>query len=535
MSPAPVQSIDQPERKRPIIMNWVKRGLCAASLAALAFSGVPAVAQDDIPEPEIKREFRAAWIATVANIDWPSRKGLSTEEQKAEMIAILDKCAELNMNAVVFQVRPATDALYQSEIEPWSDVITGEMGKAPEPFYDPLEFTVEEAHKRGIEVHCWFNPYRSLHPSTKNVSDNHISKTNPEIAKKYGNHYWLNPTDQRVQDLSLNVMMDVVKRYDIDGVHMDDYFYPYPSYADGADFPDDDTWKAYQDAGGQLERADWRREAVDKFVERLYSEVKRTKPHVKVGISPFGIARPGHPPDVVSGFDQYETLYADAQKWLNEGWVDYYTPQLYWAMASPQPYMNLLRYWIDQNHHNRHMWPGLYTSKFASQQDTPTEIINQIAATRFLEASGEVHFSMKALVNNSNGISDMLKATVYKDPALVPASPWLDDVAPAKPEVSVENDTTTNTATVTWKSGNSEEAWLWTVYTLTGRSWTPQVMSSTSTTLTLSPDDKGNMPSRVAVAAVDREGNESEKTIVEVKGASTGVVVENAPVIDQVQ
>lgn len=497
-------------------MNWVKKGLCAATLAAMAVGGGQlAWAQDDIPEPEIKREFRSAWIATVANIDWPSRKGLSTEQQKAEMIAILDKCAELNMNAVIFQVRPAADALYKSDIEPWSDVITGEMGKAPEPFYDPLEFTVEEAHNRGIEVHCWFNPYRALHPSTKTISDNHISKTNPEMAKKYGDFYWLNPTDKQVQDLSINVMLDVVKRYDIDGVHMDDYFYPYPEYGKGADFPDENTWKAYQDAGGELEKGDWRREAVDKFVERLYSEVKRTKPHVKVGISPFGIARPGLPPEVASGFDQYATLYADAQKWLNEGWVDYYTPQLYWGIASPQPYMYLLKWWMDQNHHNRHMWPGLYTSKFAGQQDTPTEIINQIAATRFLGATGEAHFSMKALLNNNRGISDMLKETVYKEPALIPASPWLDDVAPEKPEVSIENSETTTATTVTWKAGNSEQPWLWTVYTLSGKRWSPRVMPGTSTTLTLSPNSQGNLPSRVAVAAVDREGNESEKTIVE--------------------
>lgn len=493
-----------------------------------------AMAQDDIPEPEIAREFRAAWVATVANIDWPSRKGLSTQEQQDEMIAILDKCSELNMNAIIFQVRPATDALYESKIEPWSDVITGEMGKAPEPFYDPLKFTVDEAHKRGIEVHCWFNPYRSLHPSTKNVSDNHISKTNPEIAKKYGEYYWLNPTDKRVQELSLNVMLDVVKRYDIDGVHMDDYFYPYPEYGKGADFPDDDTWQAYKKDGGTLERNDWRREAVDKFVERLYSEVKKTKPHVKVGISPFGIARPGNPPEVMSGFDQYETLYADAQKWLNEGWVDYYTPQLYWGLASPQPYAYLLKWWMDQNHHDRHMWPGLYTSKFAGKPETLAEIPNQIAVTRFLGATGEVHFSMKPLLNNTNGISDLLKEGVYKAPALIPATPWIDNVAPDKPEVSVANDTETTGVVVSWKKSGAEEAWLWTVYTLSGKTWKPHVMPATSTTLTIAPDAKGNLPTKVAVAAVDRDSNESEKVIVDI-APKRGIVVEEVMTEGQVK
>jgi uncharacterized lipoprotein YddW (UPF0748 family) len=489
---------------------------------------------DDVPEPEAPREFRAAWVATVANIDWPSKKGLSTDQQKQEMVAILDKCVELNLNAIVFQVRPAADALYESKLEPWSDVLTGEMGKAPEPFYDPLTFTVEEAHKRGIEVHCWFNPYRALHPSTKTISDNHISKTNPEIAKKYGDFYWLNPTDKRTQDLSLNVIMDVVKRYDIDGVHMDDYFYPYPEYGKGADFPDEDTWKAYKDGGGELEKGDWRREAVDKFVERLYSEVKATKPHVKVGISPFGIAKPGNPPEVASGFNQYETLYADAQKWLNEGWVDYYTPQLYWGIASPQPYMYLLQWWMGQNSHNRHLWPGLYTSKYVGKCETIAEIPNQIAATRFLGATGEVHFSMKPLMQNTNGIDEILKEGVYKEPALIPASPWIDDVAPEKPEVTLNQDKATTAAQVSWKTGSSEQAWLWTVYTLQGKKWTTHVMPATSTTLALQPDSKGAMPTKVAVAAVDRNGNESEKVTVELK-ANSKVTIEDAKPEGQVQ
>lgn len=519
-------------------MNWIKLGLCAAAMAAVTLGGGPPVmAQGNIPEPEAAREFRAVWIATVANIDWPSRRGLSTQQQKDEMIAILDKCSELNINAVVFQVRPAADALYKSDIEPWSDVLTGEMGKAPEPFYDPLTFTVEEAHNRGIEVHCWFNPYRAKHSTTKKISDNHISKTNPEIAKKYGDYFWLNPTDRRTQDLSLNVMMDVVKRYDIDGVHMDDYFYPYPSYADGAQFPDDDTWKAYQESGGDLSRDDWRRKAVDDFVERLYKEVKKTKPHVKVGISPFGIARPGSPPEVASGFDQYSTLYADAQKWLNNGWVDYYTPQLYWGIASPQPYLSLLQWWMDQNTHNRHIWPGLYTSKYAGKCETLAEIPNQIAATRFLGATGEVHFSVKPIMNNANGIADLLKDGVYKTPALVPATPWIDDDAPGKPEVSVADSETTEGQTVSWKSANEEDDWLWAVYTLKGRNWTTHILPATSASLTLEADSKGALPSRVAVAAVDRNGNESEKVIVPIEAKEkTSVVIEDAePEEDQVQ
>lgn len=514
-------------------------GVYVALFAATAIGGGgQAVAQDEIPEPEARREFRAAWVATVANIDWPSKKGLSTEEQKQEILTILDKCVELNLNALVLQVRPAADAIYQSDIEPWSDVITGRMGQAPEPFYDPLTMWVDEGHKRGIEIHCWFNPYRALHPSSVKggISDDHISKTNPEIAKKYGDFFWLNPTDQRVQDLSMQVIMDVVKRYDIDGVHMDDYFYPYPSYADGADFPDDDTWEKYQASGGELERDDWRREAVDKFVERLYNEVKAAKPHVKVGISPFGIARPGYPPEVVSGFDQYSELYADAQKWLNEGWVDYYTPQLYWGIASPQPYLYLLQWWMSQNTLDRHMWPGLYTSKYAGDPAMLAEIPNQIAATRFLGATGNVHFSMKPLVNNANGISDLLKSGLYAEPALIPASTWIEESAPEKPELTMEPTAadagTTAGPTLNWKMGNSEEPWLWALYQLNGRKWSMQVLSATSSSLTVQPDAKGNLPARVALSAVDRNGNESEKAMVEV-GEVKEEEVDRGP--DQVQ
>lgn len=527
-------------------MLWKAIGFTAALMAVATLSGGNAMAAEaatsataEIKEPVANRDFRAAWVATVGNIDWPSRKGLSTEEQKAEMIAILDKCVELNMNAIVFQVRPACDAIYKSDIEPWSPVITGTMGQAPEPFYDPLEFTVAEAHKRGLEVHCWFNPYRALTSGKLDgVSDNHITKTNPEMAKKYGNYYWLNPTDKRVQDLSLKVILDVVNRYDIDGVHMDDYFYPYPSYDEGKDFPDDNTWAEYQQAGGKLSRGDWRREAVDKFVELLYEEVHQAKAHVKVGISPFGIAKPGNPPEVKSGFSQYDELYADAQLWLNKGWVDYYTPQLYWAIASDQPYLYLCKWWIDQNTKNRHIWPGLYTSKFAGTTTTLSEIPSQIAATRFLGGTGNVHFSMKALLNNVNGISDELKKGVYSEQALVPATTWIEDKAPAKPKVELttaDDPETTDAVKISWQKGDDEEPWQWAVYSLEGKAWKLHVMPGTSTTLELKADAKGNMPTQVRVAAVDRNGNESDRAKVVVPAPSRVVIQDAAPREDQVR
>lgn len=389
-------------------------------------------ADDTLP-----REFRGVWIASVSNIDWPSKKGLTAEQQQAELVAMLDRCQVLNMNAVILQIRPMCDAFYQSELEPWSEFLTGKPGQ--DPGYDPLAFAIEQAHARGLELHAWFNPYRAWHPSAKGEpADDHLVKTRPDLAKKYGIHYWLNPTHDEVKKHSLNVMMDVVKRYDIDGIHMDDYFYPYPERDQDnkpIPFPDDDTWTAYKESGGELSREDWRRDAVNEFVEKLYSAVKKEKPWVKVGISPFGIWRPNHPKGI-AGLDQYSVLYADAKLWLNKGWVDYYTPQLYWRIDAPQQsFPKLLGWWVEENHLKRNMWPGLYTSRYPGK-----EIADQIEVMRKQDGSdGVIHFSMQAIMKNKDGVEDSIRG-VYKEPALVPASPWLDKSQPARPRARLEAD-----------------------------------------------------------------------------------------------
>ncbi len=297
--------------------------------------------------PHIDREFRAVWVATVANIDWPSEPGLPVHRQQSELIDILNRVRMLGLNAIILQIRPTADAFYQSDLEPWSYYLTGQNGVAPDPFYDPLAFATEEAHRRGLDLHVWLNPYRAGHPTAPDSKAmNHVANRFPDAVLAYGTQLWMDPGAPEIADHSLAVIMDVVERYDIDGVHMDDYFYPYTVRDEEGNtvaFPDSAAYAAY---GESMDIGDWRRQNVDRFIERVYASIKERKPWVLFGLSPFGIWRPGHP-EGVTGFDQYEGLYADARKWLRNGWVDYYTPQLYWPMDSQgQPYGPLLDWWV---------------------------------------------------------------------------------------------------------------------------------------------------------------------------------------------
>jgi uncharacterized lipoprotein YddW (UPF0748 family) len=481
----------------------------AVSLVALLLA-VSAVRASDGAPPPVLREFRGVWVATVANIDWPSKKGLPADEQKRELKAILDQAARLRLNAVIFQVRPMADALYVSKLEPWSEFLSGTLGRPPEPLYDPLEYAVREAHARGLELHAWFNPYRARHPSaTSPVPDGHLIKKRPDLARPYGKHHWLNPTHPDVPDHALAVVLDVVRRYDVDGVHVDDYFYPYKEKgADGKviPFPDDDTWEAYRKSGGKLGRDDWRRDAVDRFIARMYRSVKEAKPWVKVGISPFGIWRPGHPPGI-AGLDAYAELYADAKRWFNEGWVDYISPQLYWPIAQEkQSYPKLLAWWAGENAKGRHLWPGNYTSRVtgADKGWPASEVVEQIKLTRSQKgASGNVHFSMKALLNNTGGVADALKA-VYAEPALVPAVLWASEARPAAPRVIWQK----NARPLLRIDAAGPAVRLLVVRSLTGGKWDIAIRPAVPDVATEVGFEKA--PERVVVNAIDRFGNESE-------------------------
>jgi len=501
--------------------RFVKMGLIS-SLLCLCITGtgisqeaVKKAEKEILPKPE--REFRAAWVATVANIDWPSKPGLTTEEQKKEAVVILDKVKSLNMNAVVFQVRPQADAMYKSELEPWSFYLTGEQGKAPEPFYDPLEYWVTEAHARGIDLHTWYNPYRAAHPAMKGeLSEKSLVKARPNLVRKLGDkgYYWMDPAMKEVQDHSIAVVMDVVKRYDIDGVHFDDYFYPYPEYNNNKEFPDDETWKAYQESGGKLSRDDWRRDAVNTFIKRLYAEIKAAKPYVKFSISPFGIWRPGYP-ESIKGFDQYGVLYADAKLWLNEGWVDFFTPQLYWPISKiPQSYPVLLGWWAQENTKNRNLWPGLSIGG-SRREGGSAETINQIMVTRGIvpKYPGNVMFSMKTLMGETSELAAELVKGPYSKPALVPPFPWLDDKPPLAPGVTTK--ASEGKLEISWTPKGEEPAFVWVLYTKQDKSWSYEILPGKTTSQT--KDIKEKPISFVAVSAVDRNGNESEKIVIEVK------------------
>jgi uncharacterized lipoprotein YddW (UPF0748 family) len=458
-------------------------------------------------QPKPEREFRAVWIATVDNIDFPTKKNLTIEQQKAELLRDLELARSLKLNAVVFQVRPQCDALYKSAIEPWSEFLTGEMGKAQS--FDPLEFLVAEAHQRGILVHAWFNPYRALHPAAKTVSENHISKRRPEFVRKYGRYLWLDPTDRRAQRYSLSVVLDVVKRYDIDGVHFDDYFYPYAEKdAGGAeiDFPDDANWRSYKNGGGRLARDDWRRKNVNDFIESTGREIKRVKPQVLYGVSPFGIWQP-FPDKGITGFNAYAKLYADARKWLQDGTVDYLAPQLYWETARKgQSFPVLFDWWKSQNTRKRHIWVGIAPYRIGSNPNfTAGEIINQINLTKLSEQTlGAIHFSFKSLRNDMGGIQKSLREKAYARDALIPRSPWIKAPKILAPKVNITR--AGNIVRASWKEQGSGRAFWFVVYAKDKNGWSYSVLPATNKSISLSAD-RGI--EKITVTSVDRLGNES--------------------------
>lgn len=497
------------------LLSMLMLGVVVACLLAVPGAG----RAQSAPPPPTNREFRGVWVCSVHNIDWPSEPGLSTAQQKAELIALLDRAHDLGINAIVFQVRPAGDALYPSKTEPWSHWLTGQQGRAPSPAWDPLAFAVEQSHARGMELHAWINPFRAqIIRKGMVLAPGHVSKRHPEFVREYGEHLWIDPGVPAAQQYALDVIEEIVRNYDVDGLHIDDYFYPYP-IKDSANktvpFPDDKSYGVYKSGGGTMGRDDWRRDNLNRFVKRAGEVVHRARPTTRYGISPFGIWKSGSVSGVGNSLDAYGTLYKDSRLWWREGYVDYMAPQLYWRADSKWPFAKLMAWWEGENVRKRHLWPGLFTSKISfddKEKWSPSEITNQIAMVQGSRGStGHIHFSARQLMRDA-GLNASLQSTSYKEPALVPASPWLDAKAPAMPEASIAS-TPAGGRRATWQAAPGDKVFLFVVKIEQAGRWRTRIVPAAERSADLPATPA---VTRVAVTAVDRVGNESAPRVLTV-------------------
>jgi len=401
----------------------------------LLLVALPSFSQTSPP----KREFRAVWIATVANIDWPSQKGLASGVQQDEYRFILKEQKKNGMNAVVVQVRPAADAFYKKSREPWSVWLTGKQGTEPNPPYDPLEFMVDETHRHGMEFHAWFNPYRATFDTAfASLAPGHISRTRPEWFLTYGGRKLFNPGLPEVREYITGIILDVVRNYDVDAVHFDDYFYPYAVAGDT--LRDDSTFLAY--GAGFTSKDDWRRHNVNLLIQQVSNSLKAAKPWVKFGISPFGVwrnrAEDPAGSDTRGGQTSYAHLYADSRGWLQRGWIDYIVPQIYFSTGHKQVnYASLLDWWT-KNSYGRHLYVGQGAYKVARDRDStwfdPAQTGRQVRLNRtYRQVQGSIYFSSKSLMNNPLAVRDSLRERIYPYPALVPVMAWKDSVPPLPP------------------------------------------------------------------------------------------------------
>jgi len=401
------------------------KSIIALFLLAWTVTGLPLNAQ------ELPREFRAVWIATVENIDWPSENNLSTAAQQQEILAYLDFFKALNFNAVIFQVRPAADAFYHSTFEPWSEWLTGTQGKAPSPYYDPLAFIIDETHKRGMEFHAWMNPYRAIVNHDKKVISP-LQEKHPTWFLTYGNTMYFNPGIPEVREYTAKIVGDLVQHYNIDAVHFDDYFYPY-KIAD-TPFPDAEAFEEFGAAFYPNRLEDWRRANVDKIIYELRTKIKAVKPWVQFGISPFGVwrnkSKDVRGSDTKAGQTNYDDLYADIIAWLKNGWLDYVLPQDYWHIGFDlADYATVARWWNENNHGtNLYIGHAMYRQARATEEpwqaQHPTEIEKQLDLNkRLANVKGSAYFSAKSFRDNPFKINDILLQKYYTHPVLPPSPP----------------------------------------------------------------------------------------------------------------
>lgn len=431
----------------------MKKLLIAAAALCVAVA-IPA-AQATSP----KREMRGVWISTHISLDWPNRTQ-TPDQQRAALLGILDHNKATGMNAAFLQVRSQSDAMYPSTLEPWSYYLTNNQGTAPVPAWDPLQFAIDESRKRGLEFHAWINPYRAVATlanagNTAQYSAGHVSRTHPEWLLTVGNVQILNPGLPQVRDHVTTVIMDIVERYDVDGIHFDDYFYPNgtPLTIDDAAYNADPRGFPATAAG----RADWRRDNINMLISRVAENIKAVKPWVKFGVSPSGIYRSSTDPAIGSptsagALQHYSAMFADSRKWLQSGWLDYLTPQVYWYIGQPGSDYKLLVPWWNENAFGRHIYVGLADYKMGTAGWTsPTQIADQIAMNRASSnVYGQVHFRHAFLAANTLNYRTDLKDNIYNKPALLPAMPWKDDVRPDVPLAAAASMNEDGSVSLSW-------------------------------------------------------------------------------------
>ncbi|RFZ82793.1 glycoside hydrolase [Mucilaginibacter terrenus] len=472
-----------------------------------------------------KREFRGVWIATVVNLDWPQNARANAESQKRDLVNQLNSHQQTGINAIMFQVRPAADAFYAKGREPWSKYLTGKQGVAPD--YDPLEFAIAESHKRGMELHAWFNPYRATFDNKFfSLAPDHITRTKPEWFFIYEGIKLFNPGIPEVREYIVQVILDVVKNYDVDGIHMDDYFYPYP--VKGQKINDAEAYAQY---GGDFDDIrDWRRDNVDKLVHMLADSIHKYKPRMKFGISPFGIwANKYQNPEGsgTHGGSSYYENFADTRKWIKEGWIDYLSPQIYWQIGNRAAAFDTLLNWWSNNTYNRHLYVGQAPYRFYEPRSpsfkNPSEIPNQMRMIRENpRAQGSIFFRSQTLIANANHLSDTLKRDFYAYPALPPPMLWLDSIPPNQPQ-NIIGKAEKKSILIKWdaplQARDNEPVYGYVIYRYTENSGID--LSDPENILHIQYDtepiylDTNVQPGKTyfyVVTAIDRLKNESERT-----------------------
>ena len=474
---------------------------------------------------QMKREMRGAWIQCVNG----QFQGMGTQKMQQTLSYQLDELQKDGVNVIIFQVRPECDALYESSIEPWSRFLTGQQGKAPSPYWDPLQWMIEQCHARGMELHAWINPYRARTKTTTALASNHIKVRKPQNCFEYDGLTILNPGLPENRDYICEVARDIVTRYDVDGIHMDDYFYPYP--AAGQVIPDDAQYRQY--SNGIKDRGDWRRYNVNLFIEQFYKTIHEAKPWVKVGISPFGIYRNKKSSPIGSntnGLQNYDDLYADILLWVNNGWLDYCVPQVYWEIGNKAAdYDTLIRWW-NQYASKRPLIIGEDVERTVKFADPKNPASHQQAAKVLLHqqlpgVKGSVLWYAKAAVDNVGNYGTMLRDYYWRYPALQPAMPFIDGKAPKKVK-GVKPVWTSDGYVLFWTApkgkGWKDEAVKYVVYRFGAKDKVntadpTKIVAITAQPFLKLPYEDGKMKYTYVVTALDRLQNESKGVKKKVK------------------